>query len=82
MDQAQTNQAEWAKPENWSSKGVLAVYFSKADTRVWVPKARPALGWTLNLAHRAGVLWLLALLLMPTAVLAALLALRPCATGG
>ena len=82
MDQAQTNQAEWAKPESWSSKGVRAVYFSKADTRVWVPKARPALGWTLDLAYRTGVFWLIALLLMPTAVLAALLALRPRATDG
>jgi len=44
------NQQEWERPENWT--GWLGVYRSPRDTRTWVPKRNPALGWTLNFAHR------------------------------
>jgi uncharacterized membrane protein len=52
------NQAEWLNDENWGSPKALAVYFSKKDTRVWVPQQKPSFGWTLNLARTGGVLWL------------------------
>jgi uncharacterized membrane protein len=52
------NQAEWENPENWSAgSNVLCVYFSRKDTRVWVPKRRPWMGWTLNVGRSGGVAW-------------------------
>ena len=58
MDQKEINQAEWENPENWSGPKWLSVYFSKVDTRTWVPKQIPVMGATLNLGKRAGVYWL------------------------
>jgi uncharacterized membrane protein len=48
------NQAEWNRPENWSGPKLFGLYSSKADTRLWVPKRTPALGWTFNLGHQKG----------------------------
>lgn len=59
MTQDQINAAEWANSANWSSPKWIGFYFSKKDTRAWVPKPIPALGWTVNLAHRKGVFWAL-----------------------
>ena len=41
-----------------------------------MPKRVRALGWTLNLAHTAGAIWALILLLMPSVLLAGLLLTR------
>ena len=57
-DQKQINEREWANPDNWSSPSSLSVYFSKKDTRTWVPKQKRMQGWTLNLGRTGGVLWL------------------------
>ena len=62
------NEQEWANAENWSDS-TMGLYFSKRDTRVWVPKRRRELGWTLNLARAAGAGWFLAILLAPSLVL-------------
>jgi uncharacterized membrane protein len=70
MDQEVVNEREWARPENWSG---LGLYRSALDTRRWVPKRNPALGWTVNMAHRSGRLSLLALLLVPVVLLLAAL---------
>ncbi len=51
-------QTEWQDPQNWAGPKFLSVYFSKKDTRVWVPKQMRWTGWTLNLARTAGVVWL------------------------
>ncbi len=59
MDQQAVNRAEWANPENWS----VGLYFSKRDSRTWVPKSIPWMGWTLNLGTRAGACWMLGFLL-------------------
>ena len=67
MNQDAINQQEWENPANWSDT-IVGLYFSKKDSRVWVPKRIPALGWTLNLAHRAGAFWFLFLMLLPTFV--------------
>lgn len=68
------NQNEWHNPNNWSRMGLFGVYFSKADTRVLVPKATPALGWTLNFGHRHSVLWLSIIVVVPVlATVAAML---------
>ena len=37
--QDETNQAEWANPDNWTT-----IYFSKKDSRTWVPKQNPRHG--------------------------------------
>ncbi|HEX6616526.1 MAG TPA: DUF5808 domain-containing protein [Gemmatimonadales bacterium] len=62
------NTREWARPENWRG-GPLGLYSSELDTRVWVPKRNPAMGWTVNLAHWQGRLVLAALLALPLALL-------------
>jgi uncharacterized membrane protein len=64
MTQDEINRAEWENPANWSDS-VVGIYFSKRDTRTWVPKRVPAFGWTLNLAHSAGAWWLVGLLAGP-----------------
>lgn len=40
----------------------MAIYFSKNDTRTWVPKRLPWMGWTLNLGRAGGVYWLVGFL--------------------
>ena len=60
MNQDTINETEWKDASNWTGPQWLSVYFSKRDSRVWVPKQIPALGWTLNLGQRAGVFWMTA----------------------
>lgn len=57
LSQAEINRLEWENPMNWGGPKGLAVYFSKRDTRIWVPQRKPSIGWTVNLAHTGGVLW-------------------------
>ena len=54
--QQQVNLEEWNNPDNWSGLGLWKVYFSKRDSRVWVPRL-----WngamsphTINMGHRWG----------------------------
>lgn len=61
-EQKEINRLEWENPDNWSG-GILGIYFSKKDSRLWVPKSTPWMGWTLNLGHNAGS-WLYTLLLL------------------
>lgn len=70
------NAQEWHNPDNWTGRLFPGPYFSKRDSRIWVPKRVRALGWTLNLAHTAGAIWALILLLMPSVLLAGLLLTR------
>ena len=71
MNQKAINESEWKDASNWTGPQWLSVYFSKRDSRVWVPKQIPALGWTLNLGKPAGVFWLTALIIgLPLSVLA------------
>ncbi len=58
MNQDEINQAEWETPGNWRGPDWMAVYSSKADTRTWVPKKIPWMGWTLNLGRPSGLCWL------------------------
>jgi len=64
MNQDEINKSEWENKNNWSG-GIFGLYFSKKDTRIWVPKSIPALGWTVNVGHPAGAKWLFLLLLLP-----------------
>jgi uncharacterized membrane protein len=65
--QDRLNQEEWERPDNWS--GWLGVYRSERDTRPWVPKRNASHGWTPNMAHREGRQFLLAMLIVPGALL-------------
>ncbi len=62
MTPEETNLAEWQDPDNWGGPDWMAIYFSKRDTRTWVPKRLPWMGWTLNLGRSAGVYWLVGFL--------------------
>jgi len=64
MNQDEINKAEWENPDNWSlGSKWLRVYFSRKDSRTWVPKQTPWMGSTLNLGKSAGVAWLVGFLL-------------------
>ena len=66
-EQQAINDREWHTDQNWSR---LGVYASPADSRTWVPKRTPSLGWTINVSRAAGRLWLLALLGAPLVIVA------------
>ena len=57
LNQSTTNQEEWRKEENWGGPNWGAVYFSKRDKRIFVPKRIRWMGYTVNLAHAPGVLF-------------------------
>lgn len=58
MNQIEINETEWRSPSNWR----WGIYNSPRDTRVWVSKPIPWMGWTLNFAHGAAWWWMAALL--------------------
>lgn len=64
MDKDVLNRKEWNNPRNWHM-GILGVYHSKLDTRLFVPKSNPAFGWTFNFGHRYIVLVLVGLIMLP-----------------
>ena len=51
--QDKNNIAEWGNSENWSS-----LYFSKKDSRTFVPKKNPRQGWTINFGSASGSRWI------------------------
>jgi uncharacterized membrane protein len=53
MRQTEIEDAEWANPANWYG-GFLNLYYSKRDTRGFVPKRNPAMGTTINWAKPEG----------------------------
>ena len=57
--QADINKAEWDNGDNWGGPKWLSVYFSKRDTRIWVPQQPPSKGRTVNLAHTGGLMWMI-----------------------
>ncbi|MGB7745658.1 MAG: DUF5808 domain-containing protein, partial [Verrucomicrobiia bacterium] len=65
VNQSAINEAEWRSPNNWSFRWrVPNIYFSKRDSRVFVPKRIPGFGWTLNLGHWQGPVSLLGIILL------------------
>jgi uncharacterized membrane protein len=48
------NEEEWNNPENWTTPRFFSLYFSKKDSRLWVPKQVVKLGYTINLGHPKG----------------------------
>ena len=76
MTENETNRAEWDNSDNWAGPDWMAIYFCKRDTRTWVPKKLPWMGWTLNLGRDAGVRWLIGILVgLPTVMLGIALAM-------
>jgi len=63
LNQDELNQSEWNNLDNWS----LGIYRSRKDTRIWVPKRR-GIGWTINLGRKGGIVWMVALILMPVLI--------------
>jgi uncharacterized membrane protein len=53
MNQEEIDRAEWENPDNWST-----IYFSKKDSRSWVPKRNPKHGSTINFGHPSGARWI------------------------
>lgn len=51
--QEDINQSEWNNEDNWST-----IYFSKKDSRAWVPKKNPAHGVTINFGSKVGSRWI------------------------
>lgn len=76
MHDRQIAEQQWRNPDNWSRRGRFGLYFSKHDPRLFVPKAVPWAGWTLNFAHPAAAWVLKLLMLLPVLVLAGLAATR------
>lgn len=58
------NESEWSNPDNWAgpSSSVPMIYFSKRDSRLWVPKSPTWMGWTINFGHPWGMVWFMVLL--------------------
>lgn len=65
MKQDDINEMEWRNPANWTWRGPLGLYASKRDTRLIVPKATPAMGWTLNGAHPGWLYVVIAVAVLP-----------------
>jgi uncharacterized membrane protein len=72
MRQDDINDAEWRNPANWSWRGPLGLYGSRRDTRLIVPKAVPAMGFTVNFAHPGCTCFLVAITLLPLVLIVAL----------
>jgi len=58
MTREEINQAEWNNPQNWSGPKWCKLYFSRRDTRAWVPKWHQTFGWTINIGNPRGAVWL------------------------
>lgn len=61
IEQDNINQTEWNNPDNWAGPRWISIYFSKKDTRTFVPKQVTWMGWTLNLGNVVGLYCLLGL---------------------
>jgi uncharacterized membrane protein len=51
--QDEINKSEWENGDNWTT-----IYFSKKDSRSWVPKKNPKHGWTINFGSPSGARWI------------------------
>ncbi|HEU5175116.1 MAG TPA: hypothetical protein VFT96_10220 [Gemmatimonadaceae bacterium] len=54
MSQVEIDDAEWKKAANW--RGGM-IYFSRRDSRPFVPKRNADMGITVNFAHPTGILF-------------------------
>lgn len=61
MTQAEIDDAEWNNPANWHG-GPMGIYYSRVDSRAFVPKRNPMFGVTINFARPLGVAFLVGVL--------------------
>ena len=61
MTQREIDDAEWRNPANWHG-GLLGIYYSKRDSRSFVPKRHPIMGITINFARPLGIAFLVGIL--------------------
>jgi uncharacterized membrane protein len=61
MTQDEIDESEYQNPANWHG-GSLGLYYSKRDSRAFVPKRPGAFGAAINFAHLSGVLFLAGIL--------------------
>lgn len=56
--QREINEKEWQNPNNWSGFAINPAYFSKRDSRLFVPMSRLGFGSvkTINFGHRWGLM--------------------------
>lgn len=59
--QDEVDAIEHANPANWHG-GWVGIYYSKRDSRAFVPKRCAAMGITINFARLPGVLFLIGIL--------------------
>lgn len=70
VPRVQAEDAEWSNPRNWHG-GFLNLYYSRRDTRAFVPKRGTEVGGaTVNFARLPGVLFLVGILLFVALVYA------------
>ena len=69
MSQSEIDDAEWRNPSNWHG-GWLGVYHSRADSRSFVPKRNPIMGFTINFARPGGIAFLVLILGFAIALIA------------
>jgi len=66
MNQDEINEREWSNPDHCGKR--FGFYRSRLDSRLWVRKPKPWMGWSLNLANPLGkatvVIFLLLLCLL------------------
>jgi uncharacterized membrane protein len=55
QSQREINKVEWGNPDNWSGVWPFRAYFSKRDSRLYIPTGSRT-GTTLNSGHRFGPL--------------------------
>lgn len=72
MDKAQReiNHTEWCNADNWAGIGPFKAYFSKRDSRVFVPISSGDLRRTIYFGHRRGMLYAVVLFFMFLAMVA------------
>lgn len=58
------NEEEWNNLKNWIGPDLCALYLSKKDCRIWVPKKIPSHGWTINVGSPAGIVQLVLLVIV------------------
>lgn len=54
MEQKTVNQREWQQEDNWLTPKFLGIYAGVNDSRLFVPKRNPGMGWTINFGHKYG----------------------------
>ena len=69
MGQDDINREEQANPANWGD-GPWGFYFSKRDSRLWVPKRGEPTSWTFNFGHRNAAPWLMVFMLFQALMMA------------